>query len=745
MKQMITLLLCTGMALSAQAGLEDLLITELVVTPTTGEFIEIHNSHPTDAIDLTDVYLTDATFSGGNTYYYQLVEGAGGGTGDFSDFYSRFPNGATITAGEYQTIALNGSTDFFNTYGVNPSYEMYEDGGSADAIPDMLEATPGSIDVASSNGGTSGLSSGEVAVLLYWDGQSDLVQDLDYVLWGDKVEAIDKTAIAIDGPDADSTTSTYLNDTTISSQAVINSSAHSSGNSWQRTDLTEGGEVQTGGNGIVGSNETSENIDFTFAEGTPSPNAATSITPPIAQFVINEIDTISAGADFVELFGMANTSTEGYTLVLYDGDTDFSTTIVSLNGMSTDANGYLLINNELQDGADAVALYAADSNTFMTGEAIKFDDLMDAVVYGSGADDIELLTLLNANQPQLDENANGNSMTESLIRCTNGSGGQLNTSSFKAFTPSPGAANEDCVTLDGYYNSADPTNAQTLRDSLHEIIDDHCSFNYSGPSSGNTASCTDNSVSEDTWSILSKADEDPEVPGQVWMIYKNNNYTYQGGGQQAYNREHTWPQSYGFSTGDLGSNNTARTDAHHLMMSDVGYNSDRGNLYFDDCDAQCNERTTDTHENPNTPTPDTIGGGSGTYPGNSNWFDGNSYEVWNFRKGDIARAMFYLDVRYSGDTAGEVDLQLVERADVNMIQTGSPFMGILEVLLEWHESDPVDDIERNRNNHIFTKQLNRNPFIDHPEWVECIFVAGGDCFTDNNDLIFGNGFEAPQP
>ncbi|TDR16822.1 endonuclease [Marinicella litoralis] len=737
MKKISTLMLCIGMAFSAQSGVEDLLISEISIIPNSNEFIEIYNNG-NDPIDLSDVYLTDATFSGDGTYYYQIVNGGGGG-GGFSDFFARFPAGATINAGEYQTVAIAGSNSFFTAYGENPTYELYED-GTADAIADMREAFAGSI-----NGqGNLTDNSGEVVVLFSWDGVTDLVQDLDYVVWGDKVEAIDKTSVAIDGPDADSDTSTYLNDTSIANQVVISTSTHNSGNSWQRIDLSEGGEIQSGGNGFAGSDETSENTDFTFGEGMPTPNAASNITPPIAQFVINEIDTISVAADFIELLGNPNTSTDGYTLVLYDGDTDLSTSVISLNSMTTDTNGYLLINNELQDGADAVALYAADSINYMTGDPITYTDLMDAVVYGSGPPDTELLTLLNPGQLQVDEDANGNATNESLIRCTNGSGGQLNTSSFKAFTPSPGTENINCVTLDGYYDSADTSNAQTLRDSLHNIIDDHIVFPYS-------------SGAEDTWDVLSYADQAPttddcptndpsEVIEYVWMVYKNNDYCYQGGGQQAYNREHTWPQSRGFSSGSLGDNNAARTDTHHLMLSDVGYNGDRGNLYFDNCNAQCNERPTDTHDDPNTPEVDTIGGGSGVYPGNSNWFDADSFEVWNFRKGDIARAMFYMDVRYSGDAIDEVDLVLTD--DTNLLANNNgygPYMGLLSTLLQWHAADPVDDIERNRNNYIFTKQENRNPFIDHPEWVECIFVDGGACYTADNDLIFGNGFEAPQP
>lgn len=111
MKKIVSLWLCTGMAFTSMAGTEDLLITEIAVVPTNGEFIEIYNNGNA-SIDLTDVYLTDATFAGGGTYYYQLVTGGGGG-GDFVDFFARFPAGASINAGEYQTIALAGSDAFF--------------------------------------------------------------------------------------------------------------------------------------------------------------------------------------------------------------------------------------------------------------------------------------------------------------------------------------------------------------------------------------------------------------------------------------------------------------------------------------------------------------------------------------------------------------------------------------------------------------------------------------------------------
>ena len=248
---------------------DHLLLSEIVVTPTAGEFIEIHN--PTGvSIDLSDYYLTDATFAPGGTYYYNIVTGSNAGGGGFGDFHARFPSGAAIAPGEYQTIALAGSTDFESEYGGLPTYELYEDDGAPDAVPDMLEALLGSIN------GQGGLTNdGEVVILYTWDGTSDLVEDVDYALWGDKAEAVDKTGVSIDGPDGDSTTSTYLPDTSIANQDVISAGSHPSGESFLRSDLTEGAETSSGGNGITGDDETSEDLSVTWGEPPPVPTELT--------------------------------------------------------------------------------------------------------------------------------------------------------------------------------------------------------------------------------------------------------------------------------------------------------------------------------------------------------------------------------------------------------------------------------------------------------------------------------------
>jgi len=94
---------------------------------------------------------------------------------------------------------------------------------------------------------------------------------------------------------------------------------------------------------------------------------------------------------------------------------------------------------------------------------------------------------------------------------------------------------------------------------------------------------------------------------------------------------------------------------------------------------------------------------------------------WSFEprpevKGDVARMLFYMAVRYEGYD-GYPDLELSETIMPSTDNT--PFHGILSTLLEWHRNDPVDSWEENRNNIIYYDyQDNRNPFIDHPEIAE---------------------------
>ncbi|MCB0274523.1 MAG: lamin tail domain-containing protein, partial [Calditrichaeota bacterium] len=261
--------LLLGLLFTAALFAQDhLLISEFAVSPTAGEFVEIHN--PTGAaIDLSDYYLTDGTRASSNDYYYNLVSGAVSVLS--TDFIARFPDGASIAPGEYQTVAMSGSA-FRTTYGQDPTYEVID---SDAQLTNMREALSGSI------GGSSGLSNnGEVLILFFWDGAADLVADVDYAVWGDKEEGVDKTGISADGPDADSDSSAFLNDTALDQQISVSSSTpHADGESVQRLSLTEIGETASGGNGITGHDETSENLAQAFTAAAASPNSA----PPASQ------------------------------------------------------------------------------------------------------------------------------------------------------------------------------------------------------------------------------------------------------------------------------------------------------------------------------------------------------------------------------------------------------------------------------------------------------------------------------
>ena len=236
-----------------EAGGAHVLVTEICVTTTAGEFIEIHN--PTASpIDLTDYYLWDATHATSNTFYWLIASLTGDGW-ESTDFVVRFPDGASIGPGEYMTIAVAPDSDFNATYGTNPDFSVQS------GAQQMDPAFPGSV-----GSGPTLSNAGEVVVLFHWDGASDLVQDVDYVVWGDNEEASDKTGVTVGA-------STYLPDTPIDQQAYLGS--HSGGQSFQRAELTEGAEIGSGGNGITGHDETSEDLNSTWTTAAPTPGAAT--------------------------------------------------------------------------------------------------------------------------------------------------------------------------------------------------------------------------------------------------------------------------------------------------------------------------------------------------------------------------------------------------------------------------------------------------------------------------------------
>jgi endonuclease/exonuclease/phosphatase family metal-dependent hydrolase len=181
--------------------------------------------------------------------------------------------------------------------------------------------------------------------------------------------------------------------------------------------------------------------------------------------VINEVDADQVGTDtqeFVELYdgGVGHVSLNGKTLVLFNGATDTAYTVVAFGPSDfTDANGFFVVgdsavsptpnklfstsSNSIQQGPDAVALY---SGSFSVGGAVTTTNLIDALVYDTGqADDAGLLVLLQAGQPQINENQNSLGTTQSMSRVPDGistNGGQRQTATYVEQTPTPSAFNQ---------------------------------------------------------------------------------------------------------------------------------------------------------------------------------------------------------------------------------------------------------------------------------------------------------------
>lgn len=226
---------------------------------------------------------------------------------------------------------------------------------------------------------------------------------------------------------------------------------------------------------------------------------------------------------------------------------------------------------------------------------------------------------------------------------------------------------------DTYYEAAYGKTGEELKTALHHIIDDHTELSYSN-----------------VWEALRVTDEDPNNPNNVILLYtgRSQGKHTNGGNADDWNREHVWAKSHG----DFGTSMGPGTDLHHLRPTDASVNSSRSNLDFDN-------------------------GGREHSEADGNYYDSDSWEPRDSVKGDVARMLFYMAVRYEGDS-GEPDLELN-----NLVNNGSnPYHGKLSVLLQWHKEDPVDQFERERNERIYINyQKNRNPFIDHPEWASAIW------------------------
>ncbi|MFC9845339.1 endonuclease I family protein [Streptomyces sp. NPDC060223] len=224
-----------------------------------------------------------------------------------------------------------------------------------------------------------------------------------------------------------------------------------------------------------------------------------------------------------------------------------------------------------------------------------------------------------------------------------------------------------------YYKNAIGKTGTSLKSSLHTIIAPQTKISYDA-----------------VWNALKVTDQDPNNSNNVILLYSGTSRakSLNGGDVGDWNREHVWAKSHG----DFGEATGPGTDLHHLRPADVQVNSIRGNKDFDN-------------------------GGSAVSGATGSYTDTDSFEPRAADKGDVARMILYMAVRYEGDD-GWPNLEPNQ-----LVNNGSnPYIGKLSVLKAWNEADPPSAFEEKRNQLIYDNyQHNRNPFIDHPEWVEAIW------------------------
>jgi hypothetical protein len=562
------------------------------------------------------------------------------------------------------------------------------------------------------------------------------------------------------------------------------------------------------------------------------------------QVVINELDSDTPSTDdkeFIELKSTTpNFSLNGYVLVFFNGNATSTTAnqsyyTIDLDGLTTDANGIILIGNSLvspapdklfpdniiQNGADGVGLYLGNPSDFPEFTLATTTNLIDALMYDtSDADATALMNLLGVTA-QYNENQNSLKDTQSVQRKTDGTyetnnptpgtnndgsgivfngititantsdkneGGSfsitfttltnvtsdltftftLNNSTFttadftgntSVFIPSGSNSFTTNITLTddvldegdevlkikfgaipsqykrlndnisirvidndftvapfgtplnptygivantmptGYYNSLEGLSGAALKQAIQDIIANPAvvhAHNYG-----------------DIIEILKTADQNPLNSNEVWLMYvekPRSKLEFQDTGINTgkWNREHIYPQSRGGYTD--GTESTAdginiwlptnaddifagHADAHHLRAEDGAENSLRSN----------NDYGLTGYNGP-----------TGTL---GSW------------KGDVARSVFYMAVRYNALS--------VVNGDIDDATVGQ--LGDLASLLTWNTLDPSDDFEMNRNNYVYTWQVNRNPFIDYPDLANYIWGAkAGQVWHSNlatNDFI----------
>ena len=273
-----------------------------------------------------------------------------------------------------------------------------------------------------------------------------------------------------------------------------------------------------------------------------------------------------------------------------------------------------------------------------------------------------------------------------------------------------------------YYSGITGKQGMTLKDQLTDLIDGHTVVSYDG-----------------LYDLYHTSDNRPE-DNTVFDMYGDFHYnhgktcgSYKNEGD-CFNREHSVPKSW------FNEKSPMYSDAHHLYPTDGKVNGMRSNFAYGEVSS-----ASYTYSFKNQTVGITGTNKKGTSK-RSSLYNGTVFEPADCYKGDFARTYFYFATRYKsimGSMSGNGTAHFTASTTYcNLTQYSK------ELFLDWHRADPVSKKEIVRNNAIYARQRNRNPFIDHPEYVEAIWgdtpLGGGSVALSASKLSMTYGGSTKQ-
>lgn len=268
----------------------------------------------------------------------------------------------------------------------------------------------------------------------------------------------------------------------------------------------------------------------------------------------------------------------------------------------------------------------------------------------------------------------------------------------------------------GYYDGTSMLTGYALKSKLHQIISEkNINWHYGDLTQFYNQTDLDRYYDHDASNTTILLDIYSEIPnGPDSYEYTTANITGSASAEgQGWNREHMMPQS------TFNSNYPMYSDLFYVVPTDARINQLRSNYPYGIAKTTTTPFYTFTNGS-KINTNATAGSG----------YTGRVYEPIDEFKGDIARSLLYFAVRYEGKLSSFNFYNGSSAANDTSPLDGTEEKSFenwyLALLLQWNAQDPVSQKEIDRNNAVYAIQKNRNPFIDHPEWVNAIWSQTPD-------------------